>query len=40
MIVHPREVAGRTSWNLQPEAFCVGYNHRWLVEQIRKVHGA
>lgn len=38
LIVHPREVAGRASWNIQPEAWCTGYNHDWLVKYIRKVH--
>lgn len=39
LIVHPREVAGMANWNVQPESFCVGYDHSWLVEQIRKAHG-
>lgn len=40
MIVHPNEVRLRAGWNLVPEAFCAGFNMRWLVEQIRKAHGA
>lgn len=39
MIVHPRKVMGRTSWDLEAESFCVGFDMRWLVEQVRKVHG-
>ena len=39
MIVHPKEVMHRTSWNLIPEAFCVGFDMRWLVNEIRKAHG-
>lgn len=38
MIVHPREVRQRVGWNLVPEAFCVGFNMRWLVDQVRKAH--
>jgi len=38
LIVHPREVAGRSNWNLQPESWCVGYDHRWLVNKIREAH--
>lgn len=38
MIVHPNEVRMRTGWNLVPETFCVGFNMRWLVEQVRLAH--
>jgi hypothetical protein len=38
LIVHPREVHTRASWKVVPEAFCVGYDHRWLVRYIQKVH--
>lgn len=38
MIVHPREVTHRTSWDLVPEAFCIGFDMKWLVEQIRRAH--
>ena len=38
MIVHPREVHRRTGWALQPEKFCVGFDHRWVVEYLRGVH--
>lgn len=39
MIVHPRQILDRTGWNLVPEAWCVGYNMPWLVDQVKKVHG-
>ena len=39
MIVHPRMVHFRTGWNLEAEAWCIGFNHRWLVDQIRQAHG-
>lgn len=38
MIVHPRVVHERTGWILQPESSCTGFNHRWLVEQIKRLH--
>ena len=38
MIVHPLKVMNRTSWNLEAEAFCVGFDMRWLVDRIREVH--
>lgn len=38
MIVHPKVVHERTSWQLTPEAWTMGFDHEWLVEQIRKVH--
>jgi hypothetical protein len=38
MIVHPRQVHGRTSWKVVPESYCEGFDHRWLVQQIREAH--
>jgi len=38
MIVHPNAVRLRTGWDLIPEAFCTGFDMRWLVEQIRMAH--
>lgn len=38
LIVHPRQVHERTSWDLQPEAWCLGHDMVWLVNQIRAVH--
>lgn len=38
MIVHPKQVMNREGWDLIPEAFCVGFDMRWLVEQVRKAH--
>lgn len=52
MIVHPREVflmgqKRRTSkpgvvwsWDLNAEAWCVGFDMRWLVTKVLKEHGA
>ncbi len=34
LIVHPRHVG-----SLTPEAWTVGFDHRWLVARIREVHG-
>jgi hypothetical protein len=39
MIVHPRKVMDRASWDLEAEAWCVGFDMKWLVEQVRKAHG-
>ena len=49
MIVRPRIILEREElakegtigarWDVIPEDFCTGFNHRWLVERIRKVHG-
>jgi hypothetical protein len=33
LIVHPKHLS-----DLTPEAFCVGFDMKWLVEQIRVVH--
>ena len=38
MIVHPKDVMDRTGWNLMPESFCVGFDMKWLVHQVRKAH--
>lgn len=38
MIVHPREVHRRVGYTVQPETFCIGFNHHWLVDQIRRAH--
>jgi hypothetical protein len=38
MIVHPRTVHERVSWRLDPEEWCVGYNHKWLVDRIKEAH--
>lgn len=39
MIVHPLQIMNRISWNLEPESSCIGFDMRWLVDQVRKVHG-
>jgi hypothetical protein len=38
MIAHPREVAQRNGALVVPETFVVGFDPRWVVDQIRKVH--
>lgn len=38
LIVHPVEVHERVGWTLKAEAATRGFDHRWLVEQIRLVH--
>ena len=39
LIVHPRDVKERTSWKVVPESFCLGFDLKWLVNQIVKEHG-
>jgi hypothetical protein len=39
MIVHPKNVMNRISWDLIPEAWCVGFDMRWLVDRVREAHG-
>jgi len=39
MIVHPLMVHERVGWDLVPEAVTIGFDHRWLVEQIKQIHG-
>jgi hypothetical protein len=39
MILHPRQVHERSGWAFVPEAWSVGFDHRWLAGQIRKAHG-
>ena len=38
LIVHPKHVMGRESWNLEAEASCVGFDMRWLVGKVREAH--
>jgi|SRR6185436_505840 len=33
LIVHPEHLA-----TLTPEAWCAGYDHRWMVEQLARAH--
>ena len=41
LIVHPRVVATSESWHpVAADAWCQGFDMRWLVEQVRKAHGA
>jgi hypothetical protein len=39
MIVHPRVVHERTSWVLEAEAVCEGFDQAWLVTQVGRAHG-
>lgn len=39
MIVHPLIIHERTGWDLVPEAVTIGFDHEWLVEQVKRVHG-
>lgn len=39
LIVHPRAVMDRDGWNLEPSAWCIGFDMKWLVEQVAKEHG-
>lgn len=39
MIVHPRDVMHRASWNLEAQTWCTGFDMRWLVDQVRLAHG-
>ncbi len=39
LIVHPRHVMDRLSWNLEAEAWCQGFDMKWLVAQVAKEHG-
>jgi hypothetical protein len=38
MIVHPLQVMHRQGWSLVAESVTSGFDHRWLVEQIKQVH--
>src|SRR6185436_3329318 len=34
LIVHPKDIG-----DLKTDTYCISHDHKWLVEQIRKVHG-
>lgn len=38
LIVHPRKVMERTSWDLEAEAWCLGFDMKWLVTEVLKAH--
>jgi hypothetical protein len=38
MIIHPRQMHDRVGSFPLAEAWCSGYNHRWLVHYIRGIH--
>lgn len=37
-IVHPLKVMNRVGWDFEAEAWCVGFDMKWLVNEIRKAH--
>lgn len=39
LIVRPRALMQREGWSLDTEAWCVGYDMRWLVDRVREAHG-
>ena len=39
LIVHPKNVRDRQGWTFDPDAWCVGFDMRWLVDQVKKAHG-
>ena len=38
LIVRPRDVKERTSWLLDAESSCRGFDMRWLVQQVKAAH--
>ncbi len=38
MIVHPKVIHERQGWTVMPEEVTPGFDHRWLVQQIKDVH--
>lgn len=38
MVVHPMAIFQRRGGSYPAEAWCPGFNHKWLVEQVRKAH--
>ena len=39
MVVRPRMIHQRTQSKILSEAWCVGFDHEWLVNHIKMVHG-
>jgi hypothetical protein len=41
LIVQPQSVIGQngSGRNIEPEAFCSGFDMQWLVNEVRKAHG-
>ena len=38
MIVHPKAVYHRAGWEIDAEAWCVGFDMKWLIDYVRKEH--
>jgi hypothetical protein len=38
LIVHPKVINERKGWALVPEAWCAGYDMKWLVGYIQEEH--
>jgi hypothetical protein len=38
LIVHPLKIMHRDGWNLEAEAWCIGFDMKWLVQQIKDAH--
>lgn len=38
MIVHPKNILDRVGIHMTPEEVTPGFDHKWLVEQIRSWH--
>jgi hypothetical protein len=38
LIVHPQQIRERKGWSLVEEDGCVGFDHKFLVSFIRKIH--
>lgn len=38
LIVRPHVVKDRADWHVSPEAWHVGFDHRWLVTQVLAAH--
>lgn len=38
LIVTPKKMHERRGWALDPESWCVGFDHAWLIDQIMKRH--
>lgn len=39
MIVHPDAIHNRVDWKPVPESWCQGFNHQFVVEYLKKIHG-
>jgi len=39
LIVKPSDIRKRVGWAFDVESWCKGFDMKWLVNQVRKVHG-